>query len=42
VDDIAALAARNEHFIQARRQGWWKQLPRIIGKRGAAPSPVCR
>jgi uncharacterized protein DUF4440 len=31
VNDIAALTARNEHFIQACHQGSWEQLRQILG-----------
>jgi hypothetical protein len=32
VDDIAALTARNEHFIEACRRGSWEQLRQILGR----------
>lgn len=31
VDDITALRAHNEHFIEACRQGSWEQLRPILG-----------
>jgi len=31
VDDIAALTARNKHFIDACRPGSWQQLRQILG-----------